>query len=286
MKNRLFYGTLGLFYLLQIASPCSAKEGSIQIKGSDTMVNLGQAWSEEFMAKNPKALIAITGGGSGTGIAALINNTCDIAQSSREMKPMEYDLAKKKGLNVQEVKVAIDAIAVVVHPSNPVNSLSVDQVADIFTGRIKNWKELGGPDRPLLVLSRDRNSGTHIFLLEHVLRKNDPNNKDEFAPTTLMLPSSQAIEQEIASNSSAIGYFGLGYLSKHVKAIGIKNKEGEAVYPSLQTVSDRRYLISRPLYFYLPQEPAGVVKNFIDFALSKEGQSVVLQMDFVPLKTE
>ena len=274
--------------LLALTHPifCFAAEpSSIQIKGSDTMVNLGQAWAEAFMSEHPSAFVAVTGGGSGTGIAALLNGTCDIAQSSRSMEAKEYDLAKQKGgRSIQEIPVALDAIAFVVHPENPVEGLTIDQLSGIFTGKITNWKEVGGKDEPILVLSRDRNSGTHVFVWEAVVRKGNDKGAEEFDPSVLMLPSSQAIEQEVGVNPSAIGYFGLGYLSPKVKALGIFNEQKAAfVKPAVEAVYEGSYPISRNLLFYLPHQPAGEVKNFIDFVLSKKGQNIVQDMHFIPL---
>jgi len=273
-------------FSLNVLPIVSAQEhGSIQIKGSDTMVNLGQAWAEEFMKENPTTSIAVTGGGSGTGIAALLNKTCDIAQSSREMSQKERDLAKTKGLNVQELKVGIDAVAVVTHPDNPIAQLTIDQLSDIFTGKIKNWKEVGGKDDAILVLSRDRNSGTHVFMLEDVVRKGKKGGTEEFAPSVLMMPSSQAIEQEISGNHAALGYFGLGYLSPKVKALKIlQEKTKTFVAPAVESALDGSYPLSRPLYFYLPHQAEGVVKQFVDFTLSEKGQAIVLDMHFVPLR--
>lgn len=257
----------------------------IQIKGSDTMVNLGQAWAETFMEANPAALISVTGGGSGTGIAALLNGTCEIAEASREMTAKEYELAKSKKLDVKEIKVGIDALSVVVNPSNPVTELTIDQLSDIFTGKIKNWKEVGGKDQAILVLSRERNSGTHVYFLEEVVRKGQKDSKEEFAPTVLMMSSSQALEQEIESNPAAIGYFGIGYLTEKTHALKIKNpKTGEYVDPTVDHALNGTYPLSRPLFFYLPSEPKGTVKAFIDFVLSEKGQAVVLDMHFVPLQ--
>lgn len=263
------------------------RSDSIQIKGSDTMVNLGQAWAEAFMEENPSALIAVTGGGSGTGIAALINGTCDIAQSSRDMTEKEYELARAKGFEVQEISVGTDALAVVVHPNNPVLELTIPQLSDIFTGKIKNWKEVGGGDEPILVLSRERNSGTHVYFLEEVVRKGKKDGTEEFAPSDLMMPSSQAIEQEVAENRAAIGYFGLGYLSPKVRALGIfQEKTAAFVPPTLDNALNGTYPLSRPLYFYLPGQPQGAVKQFVDFVLSEKGQAVVLDMHFVPLRRD
>ena len=278
---------LPVVYLAVSPATFSEEPNSIQLKGSDTMVNLGQAWAEAFMGKNPSALIAVTGGGSGTGIAALLNGTCDIAQSSREMSEKERGLGSQKGLNVQEVKVGIDALAVVVHPENPIRQLSIEQLSDIFTGKIKNWKDLGGKDESILVLSRERNSGTHVYFLEEVVRGGNKSGPEEFAPTVLMMPSSQAIEQEVSGNQAAIGYFGLGYLNPRVRALDILQKNTAAyVSPSADSALNGAYPLSRPLLFYLPRQPKGIVKQFVDFVLSQEGQAIVLDMHFVPLRKE
>lgn len=263
------------------------ESNSIQMKGSDTMVNLGQAWAEAFMQENPSALIAVTGGGSGTGVAALLNGTCDIAQSSREMSEKEHELARQKGLDVQELQVGIDALAVIVHPRNPVRELTIDQLSGIFTGKIKNWKEVGGSDESILVLSRERNSGTHVYFLEEVVRKGNKGGEEEFAPPVLMMPSSQAIEQEVSDNPAAIGYFGLGYLNERVRAVGIfQAKRSAHVAPSVESALSGDYPLSRSLLFYLPRLPQGMVKKFVDFVLSEKGQSIVLDMHFVPLRKE
>ncbi|MBI4368006.1 MAG: phosphate ABC transporter substrate-binding protein [Candidatus Omnitrophica bacterium] len=275
-------------FFLVCATVSSAQESrSVQIKGSDTMVNLGQAWAEVFMGHHPEALLAVTGGGSGTGIAALLNGTCDIAQSSRKISEKEYALASEKFQNVQEIPTAMDAVAFVVHPDNPVKQVTIEQLSDIFTGKMENWKELGGEDKPILALSRERNSGTHVYVLEDVVRKGNPKGPEEFAPSVLMMPSSQAIEQEVSSNRAAIGYFGLGYLSPHLRALAVReDRTGEFIAPGLESALDGSYPVSRPLYFYLPGEPRGLVKEFIDFVLSEEGQAVVLDMQFVPLRKD
>ena len=258
---------------------------SIQIKGSDTMVNLGQAWAERYMAKNPCDFVAVTGGGSGTGLSSLISGTCDIAMSSRNIKEKEIALAQKKGVNPNEIKVALDGLAVVVNPANPVDKLTMDQLAGIFTGRIANWKELGGKDESIVILSREVNSGTHVYFKEHVLRKMDPGSAEEFAPGALMLSSSQAIADEVAGNSGAIGYYGMGYISPKQKPVAIA-KDGASgfVAPSIENVLNGSYPISRPLFLDTNGTPAGLVKKFIDFTLSKDGQDLVLATDFVPTK--
>lgn len=271
--------------VITLAAGCGGGKKAIQIKGSDTMVNLGQAWSEEFMKQNPEISIAVTGGGSGTGIAALIGGTTDIAQASRNMEPKEIELAREKGIEPKEIHVANDGITLVVNPKNPVSRLTIKQLSDIYIGRIKNWKEVGGPDLKIVALSRERNSGTHVFFLEHVVKLGEKKNKNEFAPAILMMPSSQAIIEEVKSNPSAIGYVGLGYLTNEEKALEVARNPGSAyVKPSVQTVTSNRYPISRSLLFYTNGKPAGDVKSFVDYILSPAGQKMVLKMDFVPIK--
>ena len=249
------------------------------------MVNLGQAWAEEFMKLRPEYSVAVTGGGSGTGISSLINNTCDIAEVSREMKAGEIDMAKSKGVTPFEIKVALDGLAVIVHPSNPVSELTIEQLADIFIGRVTNWKQVGGRDEKIVLLSREVNSGTHVYFKEHVVRKGVADGKEEFAPEALMLPSSQAIADEVAQNPDAIGYFGMGYITKKEKAIHVAMSSGAPyVAPTMENVVTGDYPISRPLLMYTKGEPQGAVKAFIDFVLSPEGQTVVKKIDFVPVK--
>jgi len=269
---------------LNPAFAASAKN-SIQIKGSDTMVNLGQAWAEKYMQENPGDFAAVTGGGSGTGISSLISGTCDITMSSRNIKEKEIALAKARGINPFEIKVALDGLAVVVNPKNPISKLTLDQLAKIFTGKNTNWKELGGQDSKIVILSREVNSGTHVYFKEHVLRREDPNGKEEFAPGALLLSSSQAIADEVAGNPAAIGYYGMGYISSKQKDVAVaKDDKSEYVVSTIENVINGKYPISRPLFLYTNGEPRGLVKKFVDYVLSKEGQDIVLKTDFVPIK--
>ena len=271
--------------LFAASASAAGRRNSVQIKGSDTMVNLGQAWAERYMEINPADFVAVTGGGSGTGFSSLISGTCDIAMTSRNIKDKEVALAKQKGVSPFEIKVALDGLAVVVNPENPVSKLTIDQLADIFTRRITNWKEIGGKDRKIVILSREVNSGTHVYFKEHVLRKGDPNSREEFAPSALLLPSSQAIADEVAGNPAAIGYYGMGYISSKQKAILVaRDRNSQFIAPSVENVINGAYPISRPLFFYTNAEPQGLVKKFVDFALSPEGQGIVVKMDFVPVK--
>lgn len=270
---------------IAVSADAASSKNRIQIKGSDTMVNLGQAWAEKYMEKNPGDFVAVTGGGSGTGLSSLISGTCDIAMSSRNIKAKEIAIANKKGINPCETKAALDGLAVVVSPSNTVDKLTMDQLAGIFSGRIANWKELGGKDEKIVILSREVNSGTHVYLKEHVLRKNDPASKEEFAPGALMLSSSQAIADEVAGNPAAIGYYGMGYISKKQKPVAVaKDASSEYIEPTIENVLNGKYPISRPLFLYTNGDPAGLIKKFVDYALSTEGQEIVLATDFVPIK--
>ncbi len=282
-KKMAFVSLISLF--LAGAAGADDLKGSIQIKGSDTMVNLGQAWAEEFSKRNPGVNAAVTGGGSGTGISAMIAGTADIAISSRTMKEKEINKAKQNGIEPFEIKAALDGLAVVAHPDNPVSRLTIDQLSDIFTGKIKNWKEVGGNNLQIVILSREINSGTHVYFKEHVLRKGDEKSVEEFSPMALLMSSSQAIAEEVSQNPNAIGYYGMGYISPKQKVISVaKDASSPYVDPVMENVQDNSYPISRPLLLYTKGLPQGIVKAFTDFALSPEGQEIVKKTDFVPVK--
>jgi phosphate transport system substrate-binding protein len=256
---------------------------TIENKGSDTLVNLALAWAEAYMADHPEARISVTGGGSGTGIAAMINGTVDIANASREMKQEEIDAAKKNGIDPLEHTVARDAIAVVVHPSNPVKGLTLQQISDIYTGKITNWQQVGGENRPIVLLSRESNSGTYVYFLEEVVRLG---KKSEllFSPDTLLMPSSEGISTEVRQNPNAIGYDGLGYVTADQKMLGVaKDANSPYVLPAVATVNDGTYPISRGLYMYTAGEPQGRIKAYLDYILGP-GQAVVPTLGFVPLQ--
>lgn len=284
MRKKNFFISVLLSFLFTFPFSLRAAESEmLQIKGSDTMVNLGQAWAEEFMRQNPEVSIAVTGGGSGTGIAAIISGTCDIAQSSREMHQDELQKAEQAGSPVHETIVGYDGIAIVVNPKNPVSQLTTEQLGNIFTGKIKNWKDVGGKDLPILALSRERNSGTHVFFLEHILRKGKIHGPEEFSTSALMMPSNQAIVQEVEGSEAAIGYVGLGYVSPSQKVVSVGiSPEGPFIQPSLASVQSKEYAISRPLYLFTRGEPQGKTKDYIDYILSQEGQEIVRILDFVP----
>lgn len=261
------------------------KTGAIQVKGSDTMVNLGGQWATEFMKKHPDIKVAVTGGGSGTGIAAMIDGNCDIAQASRAMKDKEKKQAEEKGRTAHEIQVAIDCLVVAVHPKNPVEKLTISQLSDIFTGKVANWKDVGGKDAPITLCSRERNSGTHVYFLEEIVRKGNSKGSEEYAKTAMMMPSSQAVYDQVASNENAIGYYGLGYLKDQNKAVKVAKDGGAAYGPSVENAVSGKYPVSRPLFMYTNGEPTGNVKTYVDFVLSEEGQKIVAKEDFVPMKT-
>jgi phosphate transport system substrate-binding protein len=256
----------------------------IENKGSDTIVNLALAWAEEYQSIHPGIRLSVTGGGSGTGIAALINGTVDIANASRQMKNEEKETAITNGSNPVEFIIARDAIAVIVHLENPVDHLSLQQISDIYSGKIDNWKEVGGEDRPIVRLSRETNSGTHVYFLEEVIRLGEKENKTLFSPDTLLLPSSEGIGAEIRQNPNAIGYDGLGYVTEEMKVIGIASSEGdEYILPSSDTVNSGAYPIARDLYMYTRSEPSGIIKDYLDWIMSPAAQQIVAELGFVPI---
>ncbi len=281
------------FILLFVTSCGSASNSSgnasdspanyIENKGSDTIVNLALAWAETYQGEHTDIRISVTGGGSGTGIAALINGTVDIANASRKIKSEEIDEAKSKGIDPVEHIIARDAIAVIVNPENPVNELTLQQISDIYSGKITNWSVVGGEDRPIVKLSRETNSGTHVYFLETVLRLGSKEDKTLFSTDTLLLPSSEGIISEVRDNPNAIGYDGLGYVPDDLKMVAVANEAGMPyVLPSIETVNDKTYAIARDLYMYTDGEPTGVVQQYLEWILSDEAQAIVAELGFVP----
>jgi phosphate transport system substrate-binding protein len=262
-------------------------ERAIQNKGSDTLVNLALAWAERYRQIEPGISIAVTGGGSGTGIAALINGTVDIASSSRPISHEEEAEAQARDAEPFELVVAIDALAIVVHPDNPVDNLTIHQLADIYTGRITNWQEVGGADASIVLLSRETNSGTHVYFLETVIREGKADNKDIFAPQTLLMPSSVGITNEIRRNVNAIGYDGLGYVTEEEKVVAVGAEAGQPyILPSVESAAEGLYPLSRPLFMYTNGQPTGAIADYLDWVLGPEGQAIVAELGFVPLPEE
>jgi phosphate transport system substrate-binding protein len=262
------------------SGPGTADEGSLTIKGSDTMVHLVTNWAEAYMKAHPNTQISVTGGGSGTGIAAMINGMTNLCMASRKVKDKERKQASASDITFNEVIVARDGIAVVVHPDNPVSELTMDQLRQIFNGTLKNWNQVGGPDQPLQVLSRESNSGTFVFFNEQVLKK------DDFSREARLMPSSAAIVQSASEDKWSIGYTGLGYTEgAAVKVIQVKaDASSPAVNPSIPTVRDGSYPIARPLHIYTNGEATGLAKAFVEFTLSDAGQKIVKDTGYIPLR--
>jgi phosphate transport system substrate-binding protein len=262
-----------------LAVPVAAQAGSITIKGSDTMVLLGQRWAEQYMAKTPGATIQVTGGGSGTGISALINGTTDICQASRSMSEAEKNsLRERYKTPGVELPVARDGLSVYVNAKNPIKELNMDQLRLIFTGKITNWKELGGADMKIIVYSRENSSGTYVFFKEHVLKNAD------YTQRAQSMPGTAAVVNAVAKEKNSIGYGGAAY-AKGIKVLPIKKDDASpAVSPDLSHVQDGSYPLSRPLFFYTRNKPAGEIKSFLDWVLSPEGQEIVTKVGYFPIK--
>lgn len=287
--KRISYLAAGVVLLLAfLTSACAGPSVSVSeiiVKGSDTMVNLASAWAEDYQASHAAVKITVSGGGSGIGIAALIDGTTDICNNSRPWKDEEILKAKAKGVNPVQTVVARDGVAVVVNPTNPVNELTMEQLSAIYAGNITNWKEVGGNDSSISVLSRDSNSGTHVFFKEHVVQLKD--KKAEYGPKVQFLPTSQAIADEVARNPNAIGFYGLGYLSQAQKLLGIKlDPASAAVYPNQSSVKDNSYPISRPLFVTTNDQPSGALRDYLDWVVGPEGQKIVAELEFVPITDE
>ncbi len=259
----------------------------LENKGSDTMVNLALYWAERYQELHNNVRISVTGGGSGTGISSLISNTVDIANASRAIKDNEIELAEENGVSPVEFVVARDAIGVIINPNNPIENLTLEQISAIYSGKINNWQELGGEDRPIVRLSRETNSGTHVYFLEAVIRLGDSEDKTIFSADTLLLPSSEGIISEVRDNPNAIGYDGLGYITDDVKVVGVSNL-GDKIYilPTIETVNSNQYPIARDLYMYTNGQPEGLILNYLDWIYSEEGQDIVRDLGFVPVSKE
>lgn len=289
MKKTTYFKSIlisGLIVFCLIGQAMAQK--MIQIKGSDSEVNLVQKLAEEFMKKNPDVNIAVTGGGSGTGIAALINRTTDIANSSRELNPKEEEAFKKAGIQPFRVVFATDGISVIVHPENPVDKLTLEQLGKIFKGEIKNWSEVGGPNLAISLYGRQSNSGTFVFFREFVL-------KGDYSPHKKMMNGNAQIVEAVQRDKAGIGYVAVGYVVDHkgevkpgIKILSVaKDAQSEAYSPKImENVMTGKYPISRPLNQYLAGKPSGKILDFIRFELSPEGQEIVRKQGFFPVQKE
>ena len=265
-----------MFFLFLIGTfvfPVSASAESLTIRGSTTVLPIAQKAAERYMNLHREANISISGGGSGTGVKALLDGSVDIANTSRPMKGKEVKIARKRGITPCEHIIARDGIAVIVHPKNPLSALTKAQIKDIYTGKIKNWAQLGGFKKEIVVVSRETTSGTFECFNKIVLKK------AKVTPYSLLQAANAGVLQTVAQSEGAIGYVGIGYLDKRIKAIKV-----EGVYPAVATVVDGTYPISRPLFMYTNGKPKGLCARFIDFVLSPKGQKIVEEEGFVKLR--
>lgn len=286
-RRKILSGALSLVTVMaMVAMPVFAAK-NITVKGSDTIVVMGQKWAEVYMQTNPNVAIQVTGGGSGVGIAALMNGTTDIANASRPIKPSEMDKAKQAGYYPQEFKVAMDSLAIVVHASNPVNELTLKQVMGIYIGRINNWNEVGGENQPILRYSRESSSGTYAFLKETVLKNQD------YAADCQTMPGTSAVANAVSKDPNGIGYGGAAYFidQPQIKILSIKkNDKDPAVNPvkngkvDYEVTWSGTYPIWRYLYMYTGFKPKGDIKAYLDWIMGPEGQKIVEEIGYVPLK--
>ncbi len=267
-----------LIALAALAAPALAAAGTVTVKGSDTMVILAQRWAEDYMKKNPAKKVQVTGGGSGTGIAALLNGTTDIANSSRSIKDAEIAKVRDRyNTPPGETTVARDGVAIYVNESSPLSQITPAQLKAIYLGDVTNWKDVGGPNAPIVLYSRENSSGTYVFFKEHVL------GNEDFAATAQTLPGTAAVVNAVAKEKNGIGYGGAAY-AKGVKELKVVASDGQAYAASAENVKSGKYPLSRPLFMYTPAKPAGEAKEFIDFCLSPQGQAIVTQVGYFPIK--
>ena len=265
---------------LILALSQAALAGQITVRGSDTMVRLCQRLAEEYMKIHKQTVIQVSGGGSSSGIAALINGSTKVCASSRPLADAEIRIAATKGVEVFQLVIALDGIAIYLHKSNPIVDLTLGQLRNIYTDRITNWKDLGGPDRPIILYGRENNSGTYTYFQKEIL------GGEDFAERCEPLPGTASVVHAVAHDVNGIGYGGIAWATT-IKYAGIKvNDSAQAVLPSTVNVSDRLYPISRELYFFLNGEPTGETKEFIDWVLSSAGEKIVVESGSVPVRAK
>ena len=254
----------------------SSQAQSISVKGSDSVLPLAQAEAEEFIKENPGKSVSVTGGGSGVGIAALIDGQVNVATASREMEKDEIKKANANGINPVKYVIAYDGITVIVNPKNPISKLTFDQLRGIYDGSISNWKQVGGEDKPIAVISRDSSSGTYADFKKDIGFK-------EYRPDALTQATTGGIVSEVTQNPNAIGYIGFAYVNKDIKVLSLDNGKG-SVLPTPKTILSSEYPISRTLQIYTNGESSGLTKEFRDFMLSQKGQNIVSKVGYIPLK--
>jgi len=287
LKNNIFYSIFFCVCLLLAACGGGDQRQLIQNKGSDTLVNVAQAWAEAYQAVDPSVVVAVSGGGSGTGIAALINGTVDIANASREIKPEEIEQAHQGGREPVEHVVGYDALAVFLHPDNPIDTLSLEQLAQIYGdgGTYTRWTDLGVEvpgcaDQSIIVVSRQNNSGTYEYFRETTLGKGD------FRLGTRDMNGSKDVVDLVENTPCAIGYSGLAYATDHVKMACISKRTGdECVKPSEDTASDHSYPIARSLLMYTDGQPTGSVAHYLEWIKSDAGQCIIMKKGYAPIRS-
>lgn len=275
--------TMTALVLLFSANICMAKSDMVEIKGSDTLINMVQVLAENYMKGHPDTAIAVTGGGSGTGIAALLNKKCDIADASRGIKSKEVEDATSKGIDPKRVVVAIDGLSIITNPQNPVDKLTVDEIGKIYRGDVKNWKDVGGSNTPITLYGRQSNSGTYDFMKENVL-------KSEYSPNMKSMNGNAQIVEAIKQDAGGIGYVGVGYAkeAEGITVLKVASSPSLGYFSPLNTIDVKNgtYPITRPLNQYVDGMPKGKVKDFIIFELSSEGQKIVEQEGFFSIPDE
>lgn len=261
-----------------VFSACGKKQESLSIKGSDTVLPLAQKLAEKYMNQYPERVVTVVGGGSGVGIAAMIDGNTVLANASRAIKQSEIRNANAKGINPVRHEIAKDGLSVVVNPANPVGRLTIDQISRIYSGEVTNWKDVGGKNENIVLYSRESSSGTYVYFKEAVL------DKKEYAPGAQLMPATGAIVQAVSQTPGAIGYVGLAYLNDKVKAVHVA-EESEYVEPSVENVMNGTYPLARGLFQYSDGEPAeGMVRNWFNFVFSEEGQTIVREIGYIPVK--
>ncbi len=275
MKRLIGLVMVGILVLGAAGIGLAAEE--ITIRGSTTVLPIGARWAEAFMEINPQIAVSVFGGGSGVGISALIEGTTDIAMASRFMRMREFEMAVANGVMPIAHEVAVDGLSIVVHPDNPLTEITIEQVAAIYLGEITNWKELGGADMRIVVFSRDTASGTYGYFVDEVL------DDGLMRPDVLYKVSNAAIAGAVARTPGGIGYVGIGFMSEAIVALAVAREGDEFVYPSLETVADGSYPLSRSLFLFTDGWPKGIIASFIRFIQSPAGQQLVMEEGFSPI---
>ncbi|NOT38140.1 MAG: PstS family phosphate ABC transporter substrate-binding protein [Saprospiraceae bacterium] len=278
MKSFVTLSFFCIIILVSCGGP-SKENKSLTIKGSDTVLPIAQKTAEQFMKASAGASITVVGGGSGTGITALMDGNTDIAMSSRDLKSEEVLKLKTKGINHQSAIIGVDALAVIVHKENKVEKLTREQLEGIFTGVIKNWSELGGDNMEIVCYSRENSSGTYEFFKEHVM------DKKNYSATVLNMPATGAIVQSVSQTKGAIGYIGMAYITPEVKTIQVSYDGGKQFFaPNFENAMNKSYPISRPLFYIYKENPSASLKAYLDFCVSPEGQKIVKEIGFLPVQ--